>query len=270
METVDFVRDERGVTVVVGGHPQSYVSTQDPGFLAFEYVQLLGLLVDAQPLGPLAVTHIGGAGLTLARYVQHTRPGSPQIVLEPQEVLTALVRREAPLPRGHRIRVRPLDGRTGVAGLADGSADLVVLDAYAAGRVPADLTTREALVDAVRVLRPTGTLLLNLCDERGLRYVARVLATLQSIPEVADVGDIGLLALHEVLKHRRFGNAVVVASRMPLDWTDVARRAGRLPAPAGIRHGNDLQRVIAGAKPLSDNDSQPSPHPPESNGWRVR
>ncbi len=267
METVDFVRDERGVTVVVAGHPQSYISTTDPGFLAFEYVQMLGLVIDAQPAGPLAVTHVGGAGLTLARYVQHTRPGSPQIVLEPEEALTALVRREAPLPRGHRIRVRPLDGRTGVARLADGSADVVIIDAYAAGRVPADLTTREALADAVRVLRPTGSLLINLCDERGLRYVARVLATLQSVPDLA---DLGLVALHEVLKHRRFGNAVVVASRMPLDWTDLARRAGRLPAPAGIRRGSDLQRVIAGAKPLSDNDSQPSPHPPESNGWQVR
>jgi spermidine synthase len=267
VEIVDFVRDSRGgVTVVVGGHPQSYVDVADPGFLAFEYTQLLGLLVDTQPPGALAVTHVGGAGLTLARYVQHTRPGSPQIVLEPDEALTSLVRREVPLPRGHRIRVRPLDGRTGLVGLADGSADLVIVDAYAAGQVPADLTTREALVDAVRVLRPTGSLLLNLCDDRGLRYVARVLATLQSIPEVA---DLALLALHEVLKNRRFGNTVVVASRMPLDPADLGRRAGRLPAAAGIRHGSGLRRVVAGAKPLSDNDSQLSPPPPDSGGWRA-
>lgn len=267
METVDFVRDARGgVTVMLGGHPQSYVDRHDPGFLAFEYVQLLGLVVDSQPPGPLAVTHVGGAGLTLARYVQHTRPGSPQIVLEPEEALTARVREEVPLPRGHRIRVRPLDGRTGMAGLADGSADLVIVDAYAGGQVPADLTTREALRDAVRVLRPTGSLLLNLCDDRGLRYVARVLATLQSL---VPAEGLGLLALHEVLKHRRFGNAVVVASRMPPDWAELGRRAGRLPAAAGIRQGTGLARVVAGARPLSDNDPQPSPPPPDSAGWRA-
>ena len=32
---------------------------------------------------PLAVTHVGGAGMTLARWVHRVHPGSPQIVLEP-------------------------------------------------------------------------------------------------------------------------------------------------------------------------------------------
>ncbi len=61
--------------------------------------------------GGLAVTHVGGAAMTLPRYVQHTRPGSPQVVLEPDAALTERVRRDLPLPRGHRIRVRPQPGR---------------------------------------------------------------------------------------------------------------------------------------------------------------
>src|SRR3954471_4764130 len=129
--------DERGgVTVHMDGSPQSHVQPDDPTLLVFEYVQHLALAIDALPAGPLGVTHVGGAGLTLPRWVEATRPGSPQIVLEPDEALTDLVRREIPLPRRHRIRVRPVDGLTGVRALKDDSADVVVTDAYAGGRVP--------------------------------------------------------------------------------------------------------------------------------------
>ena len=39
---VEFRTDESGgVTVVVDGHPQSYVDPHDPGLLTFEYVQHL-------------------------------------------------------------------------------------------------------------------------------------------------------------------------------------------------------------------------------------
>src|SRR5450759_5105519 len=142
-----------GVTVMMDGSPQSHVNLADPGFLVCEYIAHFAAVIDTLPAGPLGITHIGGAGLTLARYVNAERPGSPQIVLEPNAELTELVRRELPLPRQHRIRVRPLDGLTGIAQLADASADVVVLDAYANGRVPAELTTEEFLADVSRVLR---------------------------------------------------------------------------------------------------------------------
>jgi hypothetical protein len=76
---------------------QSYVDLDDPGYLDFEYVQAFADVVDAMPSGPLAVTHIGGGACTLARYVAQTRPGSPQIVLEPDVALTALVRAPPPM-----------------------------------------------------------------------------------------------------------------------------------------------------------------------------
>src|ERR1035437_1102004 len=105
--------DGRGcVTVMMDGSPQSHVNLADPGSLGFEYIAHFAAVIDTLPAGPLGVTHIGGAGLTLARYVTAERPGSPQIVLEPNIELTELVRRELPLPRQHRIRVRPVDGLT--------------------------------------------------------------------------------------------------------------------------------------------------------------
>jgi spermidine synthase len=255
--------DRGGVTVVMDGQPQSHVQPDDPTLLVFEYVQHLALVLDILPPGPLAVTHVGGAGLTLARYVEATRPGSPQIVLEPDAALTELIRREVPLPRRHRIRVRPVDGATGVQALADASADVVVTDAYAAGRVPAELTHTAYVEQVARVLRPGGVGLWNLADEPGMRWVARVLATLRlHLPHVA------LIATHEVLKGKRFGNSVAVASASALPVEELRRAVARAALSTGLRTGPELERLGGGAKPFVV-DSEPSPTPPDARGWRV-
>jgi spermidine synthase len=221
-------------------------------------------VLDTLPPGPLAVTHLGGGALTLPRYLQASRPGSPQIVLEPDAELTELVRSRLPLPRGHRIRVRLVEGRAGLAELADASADVVVLDAYADGRVPAALTTVEFFTDAARVLRPGGLLLANLVDEPGLRYVGRVLAGLR-----ATFAELALVSSQDVLKGRRFGNVVLAASSGPLDVAELRRQIARQPFPAGVWAGAELTARHRTARPWTDADSAPSPEP-RRDGWRIR
>lgn len=266
-ERISLVPDDRGgTTVVVDGQPQSHVHLADPRLLTFEYVAQLAMLLDTLPPGPLAVTHVGGAGMTLARYVAATRPGSPQVVLEPDAELTERVRQDLPLPRGHRIRVRPVDGRTGVAALGDASADVVVVDAYAGGRVPAELTTAEFLADVARVLRPDGVALLNIADEPGMHFVARVAATLES---VAAYADLALVATNDVLKGRRFGNVVVAAARGGLDEAALVRGVARADFPTGARRHPQVLRLAAGARALTDADPARSPTPPDPGRWRT-
>lgn len=261
-----FAVDERGgVTVVLDGHPQSYVDPADPGLLAFEYVHQLALVLDTLRPGRLAVTHVGGGGLTLPRYLEHTRPGSPQIVLEPDADLTAAVRRRLPLPRGHRIRVRSVDGRVGTAGLATASADALVLDAYAGGRLPGELTGAAYLLDVARVLRPDGVLAVNLADEPGLRHVARFAATVVATGRFA---RLALVATHDVLKGRRFGNVVLAAGRRSLDLPALRRAVANTAPPTGLRCGAALDRLVAGAQPFDA--GQPSPIPPDPGRWRLR
>lgn len=263
MPEVRFLPDDRGgIEVEIDGYPQSHVDTSDPGLLVYDYVQHLAMAIDSMPEGPLAITHVGGGGLTLPRYVQHTRPGSPQIVLEPDMALTDAVRREAPLPRGHRIRVRPQDGVTGVRGLADGSADVLVVDAYAVGRVPAELVGSTFIADAWRVLRPGGLLLLNVADEPGLQYVAAVAATI-----ARHTDQIALLATAEMFKGRRYSNVVIVASGMPLARLDLPRRVARSALPAGVRLPHEVARLIRTTKPLGP-QGRTSPEPPPPGSWR--
>lgn len=251
---------------MLDGQPQSHVNLTDPEDLGFEYIALMATTLDAYAAvagPPRTLTHVGGAGLSLPRWVQHRWPGTPQVVLEPDAALTELVRRELPLPRGHRIRVRAVDGRAGTAALADGSASVVVVDAYAAGRVPADLTSGVWWADVARVLAPDGVLLANLADEPARRWTGRVLAGVAA----AGLTEIDLLGTHDILKGRRFGNQVLVARRPgALDTQDLARAVARGTLPAGTRRPSPT----AYGKPFTDADVEPSPEPPELGRWRTR
>ena len=106
----------RAWTLLAGGYPQSHVDLDDPRHLEFEYVRRLGHLIDlAAPAGqPLRVLHLGAGGLTLARYVAATRPGSPQIAVDADAGLVDLVRRRLPLDQPSRRAAGP-------AGLPGGS-----------------------------------------------------------------------------------------------------------------------------------------------------
>ncbi|MEO9139665.1 MAG: fused MFS/spermidine synthase [Jatrophihabitans sp.] len=242
---------------------QSYVDLDDPGYLDFEYVQAFADVVDAMPEGRLAVTHVGGGACTLARYVAHSRPGSPQIVLEPDESLTTLVRARLPFARTTRVRIRPVDGRTGVAALHDASADVLVLDAFHGGRVPPELTTSEFVADVARVLRPDGVLLVNVADGPPVEYTRRLSATVRRLlPEMLIVAD------PSVLKGRRFGNVVLAASRRPLPVDEVRRASARAAFPRSVHAGAGLVRFTGGAAPLTDAAPVRSPQPPDAL-WRV-
>ncbi len=246
----------------VGRTDQSYVDLDDPRHLEFDYVQRVADLVESlfEPRVPLRAVHVGGAGLTLPRYLAATRPGSTQTVLEPDEELTEFVRSRLPLPRGSGIKVRAVDGRSGLPDLRDGIADLIVLDAFAGARVPAELTTQGAFAELHRVLRPDGVLAMNVTDSGTLGFTRRVLAGLR-----AELGSVGLCTEPSTLKGRRFGNLVLVGSDRRLDdgtWAALADRAGRPPFPYRVVHGARLDQLVGKARPFTDDDAEASPPPP--------
>ncbi|HOS18792.1 MAG TPA: 5'-nucleotidase C-terminal domain-containing protein [Clostridia bacterium] len=118
-------------SVLFGDTAQSYVDPADPNRLEFEYVQRLTEALDATVLGRpsevrLRVVHIGGAGMTIPRWVEARRPHTAQLVLEPDADLTAEVRRKLPLGRGSGIKVREVGGREGIAAMPPDYADAVM------------------------------------------------------------------------------------------------------------------------------------------------
>jgi spermidine synthase len=245
--------------LMLDGVPQSHVDLLDPAYLEFEYVRRMGHVLDlaAEQGEPLDVVHLGGGALTLARYVAVTRPGSRQRVVELDEPLTELVRRELPLPRNARVRVRAADARAGLAALPDASADVVLVDVFAGARTPAHLTTVEFAADVARVLRPGGVTAWNVSDGPPLRFARAEAATLRAV-----FGHVALLAEPGTLRGRRFGNTVAVGSDAELPIAGLTRRCAGDPMPARVVSGADLDGFVGQAVPVTDADAQPSPQPP--------
>jgi hypothetical protein len=217
-------------------------------------------VVDLAQPGPLRVLHLGGGALTLPRYVAATRPGSGQQVVEIDGALLDLVRRELPLGRSVRMRLRTGDAREVLATVPAGAFDLLVVDVFAGGRMPARLASTEFARLAARALRPAGLLAVNLADGRGGLPFAR--------GQVATVGTafdrLALLADPTVLSGKQFGNLVLVASRADLPVAGYVRRTASDPFPGRVLHGADLDRFAAGARPVADADAVGSPTPPGS------
>jgi len=251
----------RGWTLLIDGAPQSHVDLDDPAYLSFEYQRRLGHVVDlVVPAGkPVHVVHLGGGALTLARYVAATRPRSTQQVVEWDASLVQLVRRQLPLDAGARIRVRSVDAREGLAKVLDGWADLVVADVFSGARTPAHLTSTEFLDEVRRVLRPGGCYAANLADGPPLAHLRGQIATAAArFPELALIAD------PTVLRGKRFGNAVLVASDTPLPLAELTRRAASDPHPGRVEHGRALLDFTGGATPVMDAAAVASPAPPPS------
>jgi len=249
-------------TLVVDGTPQSHVNLGDPSQLFFEYVQRIGHVVDQLDDGPITAVHLGAGAFTLPRYVDATRPGSRQQVIELESDLVELVRAELPLPRGSSIRVRYGDAREVLGRLPAGllaSADLLVIDIFAGARTPAHVTSIEFYREAVRLLKPTGIVAVNVADGPGLAFARGQAATLLSA-----VMDVAALAETQILKGRRFGNVVLVgsASRLPLEWMPRLLAGG--PHPSKVVTGRELRDWIAGAPIVTDATAIPSPPPSKS------
>lgn len=258
MEGCEIEPGDRPGTFVLrmAGMSQSHVDLRHPLRLEFDYVRRMGDLVDAcAPLGaPVRVVHVGGAAMTLPRYVAAARPRSAQVVLEPESTVTDLVRAELPLPPRSGIKVRPLDGRRGIAELRDGYAELVLLDAFAGARVPGELVTVEYFRDLARVLDGAGLLVLNLTDRSPFGWSRRVIAGLRSV-----FGEVMLTAEPATLRARRLGNLVVAASRGTVPVDAIRHRAASASSPYRVLDQAEVSDTFGGGTPFTDADTEPSP-----------
>jgi spermidine synthase len=252
------------VELLVDGTPQSSVNLGDPTDLGFEYVERIGHVVDllAPERAPITAVHFGAGALTIPRYVAATRPGSRQQVIELERELVDFVRERLPLPKDASIRIRYGDAREVAERLPEGlhgAADLVVVDVFAGARIPAPVTTTQFYSLAARLLAPTGVLAVNVADGAGLRFARGQVATVRAVlPEVA------VLAEPQVLKGRRFGNLVIVASRAALPMTWLPRLVASGPHPASALSGEELDRLTQGARPVTDETATGSPEPDQA------
>jgi hypothetical protein len=245
----------------VDGTPQSHVFIDDPGELFFEYIRRIGHVLDqvGEPGQPITAVHLGGGALTLPRYIEATRPGSRQQVIELEQDLIDFVREHLPLQRNANIRIRYGDAREVMGKLPTGlhgNVDVVIVDVFSGARTPAHVTSVEFYTEAAKLLSPNGVLIVNVADGPGLAFARGQAATLQAVlPHVI------ALAETQVLKGRRFGNVVLVGSGDQSIGHWLPRLLAGGPHPAKAVEGAEMKQFIANAPIVLDSTAIPSPTP---------
>jgi spermidine synthase len=261
------------IQLLVDGTPQSHVNLRDPSEVFFEYVRRIAHAIDLfrTPGQPISALHLGGGAFTLPRYVEATRPGSRQQIVELESGLVELVREAAPLPQRASIRVRHGDAREVLGKLPQGmhgALDLVIVDIFAGSRTPAHVSSTEFYELIAPLLAPEGLVVVNTTDGAGQAFTRSQVATLASV-----FGTVAAVGEPQVLKGRRFGNVVLLAaapaadsaSRSPesigeLEWLPRLLAGG--PHPARMLVGRELEEWLKGARAVTDSDAVPSPEPP--------
>jgi spermidine synthase len=227
----------------------SAVDLSDPARLEFAYTKRFADAIDtAFAAGrPLDAVHIGGGGFTMPRWLAATRPGSTSTVLEVDEGVVELGRRELGVDSIPGTAVRIGDARTLLAGLPAASVDVVVGDAFSARSVPWHLATAEFVADVNRVLRNDGVYVLNVIDRDPWRLLAAEVATVATrFPHVA------LMAGPDQLGRGGGGNVVIVASDRPLHVAGLAARAAVRGERITVLGDEDSHRFADGAAVLTD------------------
>jgi spermidine synthase len=230
----------------------SYVDLEDPTYLEFDYTRLFGDALRAadEEEVPLDVLHVGGAGFTMPRYLDATRPGSTSVVLEVDPLLESLAREELALDLDD-LEVITADARLGIGGVDDDAVDMVIGDAFGGVAVPWHLATLEFKRTIHDRLRPGGVYTLNVLDYGPRDFLRAELATLLEVfTHVAVVGDPGDFGPRG--ERGLGGNFVVVASDDPLPL-DAIERANRGRAQLDeILHGAALEGFVGDAQVLTD------------------
>ena len=231
------------------GVESSYVDVLDPTHIEFEYLRHLARVVDTMHPKrlPMAMAQIGGGPCVLARYLDATRRDLRALVIERDPEVIAIAREWLGLETSARLEVRVADGRDEVAGLAPGSLDLLVVDAFDGVIVPHRLATTEFVELAHAALRPGALHIVNLIDIPPFGYATGIVATLRDW-----YAHVALLSDRATLDEEASGNLVVVASEREFPVDRLARLARLDRDPWDVLWGRRLDRLVAGAAPLAD------------------
>ncbi|WP_238324858.1 MULTISPECIES: spermidine synthase [Micrococcaceae] len=207
----------------------------------YEYLRRIGHVVDlaAEPGEPIRALHLGAGALTLARYIQATRPGSAQYAVELERELLDFVLLKLPMPQGTTLTTHIGDAREALAELDAGARfDVVILDIFSGPDAPAHIACKEFYEEASARLGPDGVLIVNVGDEPALTLVkSQVTALRQAMPDVAAFAETGMF------EGRYPGNIILVGTgrKWSPEWT--AELLARGPHPATVLTGMDLDKI---------------------------
>ena len=236
-----------GWTLIVNDVAQSYVDLAAPTRLPMMYARLLAAAGDvvATPRTPVKALHLGGGGLTIPRYLAATRPGSRQTVVEIDRGLVEFVSYGLPLSTAD-ITIVVGDAAEEIDVQPAQHFDLIYSDIYRGGDMPAAVAGIEFVTRAHACLAEHGLFVVNVLDATGLLGTRRHTATLQRVFD-----HVVIVATPAMLRGRRDGNVIVIASPKPISVDALLSAAQRRQAPARVISGDALASFVGATAPIS-------------------
>lgn len=242
-----------GWVLEIGGAIQSHVDLADPTRIRYEYLRRMANVLDTSwpPGRPVRILHLGAGALTLPRYVQASRPGSAQTVVDLDRELPSFVLSALPLPEGTDLTVLIGDARAVTAELtapATPHFDAVVLDIDTGMDAAEHLTGQDFYGELLRALAAEGVLLVNIGDDAGLHFLGRQARALESVCAAAGLSGTWTLADSTLLEQAQAGNVVLAAGGALAAPDPEALRAALLaagPHPAAVLDPNQTAALAA-------------------------
>ncbi|MFC5369914.1 spermidine synthase [Arcanobacterium bovis] len=238
------------ITLWIDGVESSAIKLSDPHYLEFEYMEHIRVAINSRfaPAQPLKVLHLGAGGCALARALDADRPQSRQLAIEIDPQLATFARDWFDLPRSPGLRIRSQDARV-TLDTNQGKWDVIIRDAFRCGLVPDQLRTVEAHRKARSLLSDDGVYCLNIAGRAGLSQLFEEIRALEeSFTYLCAISD------PAILKNRRFGNIILVASNQEIDVEEISRQVRRLPLPTSVISKASLERGAQSVKALSDTE----------------
>lgn len=216
----------------VNGVPSSHIVPGQPRELEFEYMRWIAAAVEEFAQGH-RITHLGGAGCSLARYFADVWPDSHNTVVELDAKLGELVRELFDIPRAPTVKIRAGEARAVTESFQPGSRDVIIRDVFAGSTTPRPLTTVEFFEAAKASLAPGGLYVANCGDFPDMTVVKAEIAGMREVfTNVAAIADPAML------KGRRYGNIILVGtdSELPEHAPELTKKLLSGAVPAQYKH----------------------------------
>ena len=245
---------EHGYVLDIGDAEQSHVDAADATVVFYEYLRRIANVLDvlAPPRELVTALHLGAGALTLARYVQATRPGSSQVAVDYEPQLMGFVTEVLPLPAGTRCKFVVSDARAvlpeipalfGAHAASDGGVfrgiDAIILDIFTGMDAPEHLANADYYAELRDLLSACGVLAVNVGDDAGLPFFqGQARALLDTFEHVWCLCDSSMLSgEHE-------GNLVLIATARELDEDTADALFARGPHPAEVLGTEELRDFL--------------------------
>lgn len=171
------------------------------------------------------------------------------------------MRRKIPLPPRSGIKVRDVDGRTGLSAMPEQWADVIIVDAFKELIVPGELVTDQALDDLRRVARGDALVIFNVTDRAPFDWARRLAGGLNQRWRTTMFGMEA-----DVYKGRRFGNLLMIATDGKPDVREIERESSRRMFGYRWITGKSAHKWPGGAAPFTDDTVTDSPGL-QGRGW---